>query len=80
MDPTKAGQLTLTEAERARLAWRKAQASSSNGACVEIAEVSGKIAMRDSKDPDGPVLIYTPSEFRAFLSGAKTGEFDYFTK
>lgn len=80
MDAIKAGKLTLTEAERAGLTWLKAQASSHNGACVEIAGVGDKIAMRDSKDPDGPVLVYTPAEFNAFLSGAKIGEFDHFIK
>jgi Domain of unknown function (DUF397) len=58
------------------LAWRKAQSSSFNGACVELAPFDGKVAMRDSKDPDGPVLLYTPAEWHAFLDGAKNGEFD----
>jgi uncharacterized protein DUF397 len=58
------------------LAWRKAKRSVSNGACVELASFNGMIAMRDSKDPDGPVLMYTPSELSAFLHGAKAGEFD----
>jgi len=58
------------------LAWRKAQRSVANGACIELAPFGGKIAVRDSKDPDGPVLIYTADEFRAFLDGAKKGEFD----
>jgi hypothetical protein len=57
-------------------AWRKAQRSVSNGACVEVAPADGMIAMRDSKDPGGPVLMYTPDEWRAFLHGAKAGEFD----
>jgi hypothetical protein len=35
-----------------------------------------KIAMRDSKDPYGPILVYTPNEFSAFLDGARNGEFD----
>jgi Domain of unknown function (DUF397) len=78
MDTARIGKITLTEAERAGLAWLKAHSSSANGACVEMAEVAGKIAMRDSKDPDGPILVYTPAEFRAFLSGAKSGEFDHF--
>jgi uncharacterized protein DUF397 len=56
--------------------WRKAQYSVANGACVEVANAGGMLAMRDSKDPDGPVLMYTPSEWRAFLDGAKKGEFD----
>jgi uncharacterized protein DUF397 len=58
------------------VAWRKAQRSVANGACVELAPVSGMIAMRDSKDPEGPVLMYTKAELAAFLDGAKKGEFD----
>lgn len=58
------------------LAWRKAERSVGNGHCVELAPIEGMIAMRDSKNPEGPVLIYTPDEWRAFLHGAKAGEFD----
>lgn len=68
--------LTLTTSEYTSLVWRKAQRSTNNGACVEIASVAGKIAVRDSKDPAGPILVYTPTEFGAFLDGAKKGEFD----
>ena len=78
MDTARIGKISLTEAERAGLAWLKAQSSTHNGACVEMAEVAGKIAIRDSKDPDGPVLVYTPAEVSAFLTGAKSGEFDHF--
>jgi Domain of unknown function (DUF397) len=60
-----------------RLDWRKAQGSIGNGACVELAPVDGMIAIRDSKDPDGPVLRYTAVEWHAFLDGAKKGEFDH---
>jgi uncharacterized protein DUF397 len=56
--------------------WRKARCSVNNGACVEVAPFEGMVAMRDSKDPEGPVLIYTPDEWHAFLHGAKAGEFD----
>ncbi len=66
----------LTDPERASLVWRKAQFSTNNGACVEVASVVGKIALRDSKDPGGPVLVYSPAEWEAFLDGAKKGEFD----
>jgi hypothetical protein len=69
---------SLSQDERAALSWLKAQASSHNGQCVEIASADGKIAMRDSKNPDGPILIYTPAEFSAFLDGARNGEFDHF--
>jgi len=58
------------------LAWRKAQRSVGNGACVELAAHNGMVAVRDSKDPDGPVLMYTAAEWNAFLHGAKAGEFD----
>jgi hypothetical protein len=72
------GKLTLTEAERKSLAWLKAQRSTGNGQCVEIASTTdgNRIVIRDSKDPDGPILVYTPIEFSAFLDGARNGEFD----
>jgi uncharacterized protein DUF397 len=57
-------------------AWLKAQSSIGNGACVELAPVDGMVAIRDSKDPEGPVLRYTAAEWHAFLDGAKRGEFD----
>lgn len=43
---------------------------------VQIAFVEGSIAMRDGSDPDGPALIFTPAEWRAFVLGARDGEFD----
>jgi Domain of unknown function (DUF397) len=58
------------------LAWRKAHSSVGNGACVELAPAAGMVAIRDSKDPDGPMLRYTAAEWHAFLDGAKKGEFD----
>jgi hypothetical protein len=58
------------------LDWRKAQHSVDNGQCVELARAGSMIVIRDSKDPAGPVLMYTPAEFHAFLDGAKNGEFD----
>jgi Domain of unknown function (DUF397) len=58
------------------LVWRKAQMSVNNGACVELARAGSMIAIRDSKDPAGPVLVYSPAEWHAFLHGAKNGEFD----
>ena len=66
----------LTDSEYRTLAWRKARRSTNNGECVEVASVVGKIALRDSKDPGGPILLYTPPEWMAFLDGAKLGEFD----
>jgi hypothetical protein len=54
--------------------WRKASGSGLEG-CVELASQT-TILVRDSKDPDGPVLKYTVQEWIAFLAGAKRGEFD----
>jgi hypothetical protein len=59
-----------------RAVWRKAQASQGNGECVEVAFLGEAVAMRDSKNLDGPKLVFTPGEWRAFLDGAKDGEFD----
>ena len=55
--------------------WRKSSLSGTN-ACVEIAIVDGKVAVRDSKDPTGPVLEFTPREWEAFVGGVRKGEFD----
>ncbi|MFD1546603.1 DUF397 domain-containing protein [Nonomuraea guangzhouensis] len=58
--------------------WIKSSYSGSNGGnCVEVAELSGgRRGVRDSKNPTGPALIFTPSEWSAFIDGAKDGEFD----
>lgn len=59
--------------------WVKSSLSFSNGNCVEVAGLPGsQIGVRDSKDVTGPVLRFTPAEWRAFLGGARNGEFDRF--
>ncbi|MFC0865798.1 MULTISPECIES: DUF397 domain-containing protein [Sphaerimonospora] len=64
--------------------WRKSSRSTNGGDCVEVAVVSASgghktgellYAVRDSKNPDGPALIFTPSEWEAFVLGVKDGEF-----
>ena len=55
--------------------WRKSSHSGSNG-CIEVAGSGDQVAVRDSKDPSGPVLVFTPHEWRAFLDGVRDGEFD----
>jgi hypothetical protein len=59
-----------------RAVWQKARRSQSNGNCVEVAQLDQGVAVRDSKDPSGAVLVFTPAEWDAFLDGAKGGEFD----
>src|SRR5437016_1378015 len=54
---------------REGLRWRKASASTGNGQCVELAPLPQGVALRDSKDPQGPVLRFTREELAAFLDG-----------
>lgn len=53
-------------------AWRKASRSTSNGGnCVELTPMSSVIAIRDSKDPDGPVVTMKRNDFRRFTEKLK---------
>jgi len=54
--------------------WRKASYSTSNGgACVEVGVAGRVIAVRDSKDPDGPKLVFGQAEWKAFAAQVKAG-------
>jgi Domain of unknown function (DUF397) len=57
--------------------WRKSSFSGGNGGgCVEVARnLPGIVAVRDSKDPHGPALVFTPAEWLAFLDGVRADEF-----
>lgn len=59
--------------------WRKSARSANANGCVEVAtnllDRTGRILVRDSKDPDGPVLSFTTTEWEAFTGGVGDGEF-----
>ena len=75
MDTTYNG---MSAAELGDVRWLKSQYSNATGECVELAALpNGEIAMRNSRFPAGPVLVYTQAEITAFLAGAKDGEFDH---
>jgi hypothetical protein len=57
------------------LPWKKSSASGT-GNCVQVADCGEAIFVRDSKDPKGHVLAFTTSEWSAFLTGVRGGEFD----
>jgi len=58
-------------------AWTKSSLSYHNGNCVEVAGLAGDIIrVRDSKNPRGPILSFTPAEWDAFIGGVHLGEFD----
>lgn len=57
--------------------WRKSSYSGAMGNCVEVGSLAdGSIAVRNSRHPSGPALVYTHDEITAFVAGVKAGEFD----
>lgn len=60
-------------------AWVKSSLSFANGNCVEVTDLSsGEVGVRNSRNPGGPVLRFTPDEWHAFIGGVREGEFDDF--
>jgi predicted secreted Zn-dependent protease len=65
----------VANSERSRIVWRRSGACA-NGDCVEVAIVGQSILVRDSKDPAGPILSLTHSQWTAFLVGVRSRTFD----
>ncbi len=58
--------------------WVKSARSGAQGNCVELAALAaGRVAVRNSRDPNGPALVFTGAEMAALLLGAKDGDFDH---
>ncbi|MGW0572955.1 DUF397 domain-containing protein [Streptomyces tauricus] len=58
--------------------WRKPWSGSNNGNCVEAKTLDGeRVALRQSRDPNGPALIYPAFALAEFIKAAKSGEADF---
>ena len=59
------------------LTWHKSSYSNGyGGACVQVADLGATRAVRDSKNPTGPALVFTVAEWSAFTTSIRAGEFD----
>ena len=66
----------MTVPDLSRAHWRKSSRSGGQGACVEVADLRAAIAVRDSKDPDGPKLVFPAADWQAFTDDVKAGRFE----
>ena len=66
--------MDVLDLSRAR--WRKSTRSNGQNACVEVAKIEDRVAVRDSKNPNGAVLVFAGPEWAIFLQGVHGGEFD----
>lgn len=67
--------MTSHAVDLSRAIWRKSTYSGGNGGqCIEVAtNLPGVVAVRDSKNPDGPKLPLSPAQWHDFLLGMKVG-------
>lgn len=67
----------MNEIDLSQLEWFKSSLSSGNGQCVLCARLDDDgMALKDSKNPDGGILIFSRDEWQTFVGGVKLGEFD----
>ncbi|MEU1202109.1 DUF397 domain-containing protein [Streptomyces sp. NPDC005813] len=68
----------MSAAELGTEGWVKPWSGTNGGSCVEAKRLpDGSVALRQSKDPEGPALVYSRDEMIAFLQGAKSGQADF---
>ena len=66
----------MHEMQATESTWLKSARSNPSGNCVELRELpTGEIAMRNSRHPDGPALVFTTEEWDTFITGAQAGDF-----
>lgn len=72
-------ELRGTAPELHGLTWTKSRRSGPTGNCVEMAQLASHqgVAVRNSRFPEGPVLVYTDAEIEALILGVKDGDFDF---
>lgn len=71
--------LSFANGNCVEVAWVRSSLSDSGaGTCVEAADLGGDVGVRNSRDPGGAVLRFTPDEWHAFIGGVRNGEFDRF--
>ncbi|MEO3823176.1 DUF397 domain-containing protein [Actinomadura sp. B10D3] len=67
----------MSTGNRSAIRWRKSSHSDHHGGdCIEVAGIAQVIAVRDSKNPDGPKLTFAVTEWRAFTQRIKAGGHD----
>lgn len=67
---------TITASALEGADWVKSSYSNNGGNCVEVASLSGAVALRDSKQTDGPALLMSSGIFESFITGVRDGGFD----
>jgi len=59
-----------------RAQWRKSSYSGNTGNCIEVADLDGVVAVRDSKSPDRAMLLLTQVDWRTFINAVQTAMYD----